>query len=243
MDINNSGFENYILKSLATRDRTAVGTIFEPVRLDRTTYLERAGVPVSHLYFIEGGIASTVARMAGREIEVAITGWEGVTGTAVILGGDTTPHDCYMQVSGSGYRISVNDLRRLMAESAELSATLLNYVSAFLVQMKWNAHANGVIKLQHRLARWLLMIHDRTRGNTFNITHEFLSIMLSARRPGVTVGLQVFEGEGFIRATRGAITILNREGLIKASGGSYGPAEREYHRLLGSKSQAQIPAF
>ena len=233
MDSNKIEFENTLLKSLGPHNLIEIRKVLEPVRLDRAKFIERAGAPASYLYFIENGVASTVARMGKREIEIAITGREGVTGTALILGADITPHDCYMQVAGSGYRLSVDNLRRLMAESQPMTATLLRYVNAFLVQVEWNAHANGIITLQHRLARWLLMIHDRTHGNTFDITHEFLSIMLSARRPGVTVGLQIFEGEGLIRATRGAITILDRQGLIEASDGSYGRAELEYRRLIG----------
>jgi CRP-like cAMP-binding protein len=233
MDSNKTEFVNTLLKSLGPRDLIEISKVLEPVRLDRMTFIEKAGAPASQLYFIEDGIVSTVARRGKREVEIAVTGREGVTGTALILGADMTPHDCYMQVAGSGYRLSVVNLRRLMAESQTLTATLLRYVNAFLIQVEWNAHANGIVNLQQRLARWLLMIHDRTHGNRFDITHEFLSIMLSARRPGVTVALQIYEGEGLIRATRGAISILDRQGLIEASDGSYGRAELEYQRLIG----------
>jgi hypothetical protein len=92
------------------------------------------------------------------------------------------------------------------------------------------------------LARWLLMCGDRTVGDRLFITHEFLSIILGVRRPGVTVGLQMIESYGYIRARRGEITIRDRDGLLKLAGGAYGPPEAEYRRLvgdLGSKNPAR----
>ncbi|WP_306454999.1 helix-turn-helix domain-containing protein [Mesorhizobium sp. L48C026A00] len=83
------------------------------------------------------------------------------------------------------------------------------------------------------MARWLLMCHDRVRGDRLAITHEFMSVMLGVRRPGVTVAIQELEGRGLIRATRGEIVIRDRDGLFQLADGTYSEPEREYRRLLG----------
>ena len=110
---------------------------------------------------------------------------------------------------------------------------LLRFVDCLMIQTSYTAVANVRQRLESRLARWLLMCEDRA-GSKLNITHEFLSIMLGVRRPGVTVAIQVLEGKGLIRASRAKIVIRDREGLIKLADGSYGAPEAEYERLLGN---------
>ena len=108
------------------------------------------------------------------------------------------------------------------------------FVQSFFVQVSQTALATGKANVEQRLARWLIMAHDRVDGESLPLTHEFLSIMLGVRRAGVTVALHNLEGEGLIRATRGAITITNPDALIAYTDGLYGIAEREYERLLGT---------
>lgn len=236
MDNDRPSFKNRLLACLTPADLGSVHTYLEPVALPRLFYLEKANAPITHLYFPDCGIASTVALIGEkREIEVAVTGREGVTGTAVLLGTDRTPHDCYMQMAGRGHRIHSDHMLRLLAQSRTLLTSMLAFVNAHLIQQEATAHVNGTVKLQERLARWLLMVHDRSDDDTFPITHDYLSVMLGVRRPGITVALHIFEGEGFIRANRGRITILNRKALLDVAEGSYGVPEREYTRLIGAE--------
>jgi CRP-like cAMP-binding protein len=92
---------------------------------------------------------------------------------------------------------------------------------------------NGRSKIEERLARWLLMAHDRTDGDVLPITHEFLSVMLGVRRPSVTHAVHLLERTGLIQADRGIITVVDREGLEESSNGAYGTPEAEFHRLFG----------
>ncbi len=93
--------------------------------------------------------------------------------------------------------------------------------------------ANGRSKIEERLAPWILMAHDRMDGNELPLTHEFLATMLGVRRPGVTVALSALEKAGLIQANRGAIVVIDREGLEENSNGTYGAAEAEFQRLFG----------
>jgi len=94
-------------------------------------------------------------------MEIGIIGREGMTGLMIVLGNDRSPHQTYVQIAGHGNRIASGDLRKTMDESPTLRLSLLRYVQAFMVQTAYTAISNGSAKLEERLARWLLMAHDR----------------------------------------------------------------------------------
>ena len=115
----------------------------------------------------------------------------------------------------------------------EVNVLFLNYVHCCDIQLAQSALANGRYNMHERLARWLLMCHDRLAGHDLPRTHEFLALMLGVRRSGVTNELHVIEGLRAIRSTRANVRILNRERLEEIAGGSYGVPEKEYERLIG----------
>lgn len=137
-----------------------------------------------------------------------------------------------MQIPGTAWRLPTQSLRDAMDVSPELVSILSRYAVAFGAQVAETAFSNGLFSLEQRLARWLLMCHDRAIGDDIAITHEFLSVMLGVRRPAVTLGVQALEGTSVIRATRGHITIRNRVRLTEVAGEAYGAAASEYRRLL-----------
>ncbi len=225
---------NRILASLSREDFALLEPHLEPAELPVRLRLETGNRPIDHVYFIESGIASVVANgINHRTIEAGLIGWEGMTGLAVVMATDRTPHETFMQVAGSGMRIASGTLRRAMELSATLRVALLNFAHAFFVQTTHTAMTNGSSKIEERLARWLLMAHDRVEGDDLPLTHDFLAIMLGVRRPGVTVALNQFERNGLIRAGRGVISILDRNGLTRSANGSYGTPEAEFDRLFG----------
>src|ERR1700687_801591 len=118
-----------------------------------------------------------------------------------------------------------NDLRNAIEKSRSLHNSLLRYAHAYLNQTTRTAVANGRSKIEERLARWLLMAHDRVGSPGLPPTHWFLAIMLSVRRPGVTVAVQHLERDGVIARRRGRIVICNREKLEKLSNGTYAAAD------------------
>ena len=197
--------------------------------------LEVPEVPIELVYFPKSGVGSTVTfSNNGRRIETGLFGYEGMSGTAAILQTGYTSNETFMQVAGEGLVIEPDRLQDLMEQSPSFQRHLLRYVQAMMTQTSQTALSNGQAKLEERLARWLLMCHDRISGNEMDLTHEFLSIMLGVRRAGVTVGTHMLEGKGLIRANRGQIIILDREGLEAEAQDSYGKPEAEYARLIGS---------
>ncbi|RUM22261.1 Crp/Fnr family transcriptional regulator [Rhizobium vallis] len=236
MDDRQLNFRNELLRAMGLQELELLRPHLEPVDLDVPLILETENSPVGDVYMLESGLASIVARFpGGRDIEVGIVGREGMTGAAVILGGNQSANRTFMQVSGHGFKLPASVLSQAMEESRALRSLLLAYVQALLAQTTSTVLANGHAKLEERLARWLLMVHDRTDGMTIWLTHEFLAVMLGVRRAGVTVALHLLEGKGLIRSTRRQIVILNRQGLIEEAHGAYGAAEEEYRRLIGTQ--------
>jgi CRP-like cAMP-binding protein len=136
------------------------------------------------------------------------------------------------RIAGDGIAVPVAVLKDMLEKMPAASLLLANYVHTTEVQVAYSALANGRYNMHERLARWILMCHDRIEGD-LPLTHEFLSLMLGVRRSGVTDELHKLEGTLSIKATRGNIHVRNRERLEDIAGGCYGPPEDEYERLIG----------
>ena len=196
--------------------------------------LERPNRRIDYVYFPDGGFASVVAVQSNNtRVEVGLIGYEGMTGTSILLGSDRTPHSTYIQAAGQGQRIRTLKLRQAMEASKSLRMLLLRYVQVFMVQTAHTAISNARGRLDARLARWILMAHDRVRDETLPLTHEFLSLMLGVRRAGVTEALHSLESQKLIYTGTGRVTLRNRKGMERTAGNSYGTPEAEFRRLIG----------
>ena len=217
----NNPQRNFILSRLAPADFKLLEPHLAPVDLPVRKMLEHRDRRINNIYFPESGFASVVANGDIRPIEVGIIGREGMTGLAVVLGGDRNSHETFVQAAGHGQCMRARLLRDAMQASATLQLSLLRYVQHFLDQTTQTAVSNGRSSIEERLARWLLMAADRLDDEEMPLTHEFLAMMLSVRRPGVTVAIQELEREGVIERRRGRIFITDRKALEKKSNGTY----------------------
>ncbi len=225
---------NGLLNALTEESWNVISPFLEPSELLHREYISRADEPIEHLYFVESGWLSVLAPgPAGREAEIGLLGREGVSGIPAALGVDRWPFETFVQHEGRALRITPADLRKAMEKDDGLRTILLKFAQASLVQCAYTALANAFGKLEERLARWLLMCHDRVEGDEMPLVHEFLAFMLAVRRPGVTDALHILEGKGLIKATRGQITVIDRVGLIEHAGGYYGQPEKAYADLFG----------
>jgi CRP-like cAMP-binding protein len=224
---------NRLLGALSAADVAALGHL-EEVALETRQVLEAPRTPFPFVYFVETGLVSLVGTIGSNQsIEVGMIGFEGMTGTPIVLGDDRSPNEVIVQASGTALRIAATDLRKAMETSPTLSGTLLRYVNTLMAQASQTAVANGRARLDERLARWLLMWQDRLQSEDLKITHDFLSVLLGVRRASVTVALHDLEGRTLVRSTRTLIKILDREGLRTAANGFYGIPEAEYDRTIG----------
>ncbi len=232
--IEQKDIHNRLLTGLSPADFGLLAPFLEHIELDRDYVLVIPNKPIEYVYFIESGMVSVVAEKSdGRSIEVGVYGRDGMGATTVLLGSDQTPHHQFMQIGGAGFRLSAVDFLRIVDQSSTLRNMMLRFVHVFMTQTAQTALVNGSSVIEERLARWVLMCHDRLDALEFPITHDFLSMMLGVRRSSVTDAIHLLEGEMLIKATRGHIKILNRQRLERAAGASYGVPEAEYRRLIG----------
>jgi CRP-like cAMP-binding protein len=227
-------FKNRLLVALEAHDLERLAPYLDKVELPQGTVLLRPHEPIPYVYFLEAGLSSDVAVTGhDRPVECGLAGCEGLVGLPILLGTDRGIHESLMQVGGHGHRIASAELRRVMNESSSLRRLLLNFAHVFTCLAAQTAACNARHSIEQRLARWLLLAHDRMSDDRVPLTHEYLALMLGVRRAGVTVALHELEGEKLVRAGRGLITVTDRPGLEARSCGCYGIVVREAERVLG----------
>jgi CRP-like cAMP-binding protein len=228
---------NSLLASMNAADRAALEPHLEEVQLTTREVLERPNFRISYVYFLTSGLASIVGTTKPHQrIEVGMVGNEGMTGLAIVLGHDHSTNETVIQADGTALRLPSTVLRRVLKSSPTMTNVILRYVHVFMMQASQTALANGRAKLSQRLARWLLMWHDRLQTPHLTVTHSFLALLLGVRRQGVTVALHELEGKRLIKGNRSQITVTDRAGLLALANGFYGVAESEYLKMTRNRA-------
>ena len=229
--------QNRLLAALEHSDQEVLVPLLEDIDLPRGLELSVPRTPAIYCYFPAAGIISTVVVSPdGRQTEIGVVGREGMSPASAILGSDQAPFRTVMQVEGRGWRMKREDLQPLIEQRPGVRRILLRWVQAFSLQIAYTALSHAAHSVDERLARWLLLCHDRVDGDSLALTHEFLSVMLAVRRPSVTNALHVLEGRGFILSRRGTVIMRDRAALENFAADCYGGSEREYERLLSAKT-------
>lgn len=226
---------NTLLRALSNDDLALLKPHLTRVPLAREQVLVTRNQPIEHVYFPQGGVASIVSDMAsGGRTEVGIFGRDGVSATCLLLGTERSPHETFIQVEGGdALRIDTDRYLAAVGQSETLRTVLLRYVQTMFVQAAQSTATNAHHRVEARLARWLLMCHDRVDSDEIPLTHEFMGMMIAAERSGVTVTLHILEGAGMIQSRRGRVIIRSRDKLEELAGDSYGVPEAEYRQLIG----------
>lgn len=187
----------------------------ESVSLPLGAGLYNSGESIEHVYFPEDALVSLVTHMRdGATVEVGLIGRDGMVGIPVLLGDDIAFEAAVVQIAGTALRMPSAAFKEVIkASRSPLLTRLLLYTRVLMKQVAQTAACNGRHTAEKRLARWLLMCHDRAESDELVLTQEFISEMLGVRRAGVSSASIVLQQEGFIRYSRGRITVLKREGL------------------------------
>jgi CRP-like cAMP-binding protein len=224
---------NRLLGALSPGDLDPLRAHLETVSLSQRQTLSTPGTPIDQVYFPQEGMVSLVQPLEnGTTIEVGMIGNEGLVGTPVLLGADSSPLEAMVQIPGSALRMPATAFREEVGRRAGLLGVLLRYVQALHVQVSLTAACNGQHTVPERLARWLLTAHDRSPNDQLPLSHDFLSQMLGVRRAGVTVALGTLKVAGLISNSHARVHILDRPGLEAASCECYATVRNEYARLL-----------
>jgi CRP-like cAMP-binding protein len=237
----NCSIRNGLLLALSPEDLLLLRPKLQLVDLHFNDSIYLAGNRVDAVHFVETGMVSLIATLEdGSQVEVGIAGREGLFGLPLIFGDDRSIVEARVQLDGTALRIDAVAFRAAMEQSPTLRGLLLRYAMAFHAQVTFTAACNARHAIENRLARWLLIAHDRAGGDSFAITHEFISMMLGVGRPGVSIAAGILQKAGLVHYGRGKMNILDRSGLEAATCECYHSTRREFARLLGSKD-AQSP--
>ncbi|MFN4142325.1 Crp/Fnr family transcriptional regulator [Aestuariivirga sp.] len=206
------------------------------LELVEVTIRDRIGEPgqtTEFCYLPLSGLFSTVAMFErDNSVEAGLVGREGCVGVWIALLSDRSPFLLISQASGRALRLPAPQFRHACETMPPFRSAVLRFAHTFMVQMASTVLANSSYTIEERLARWILMCHDRLDVFSFSMTHDFMALMLAVRRPSVTEAVHALESRHLVRATRGNMQVLDRHGLEALAGASYGHAEDEYRRLI-----------
>jgi CRP-like cAMP-binding protein len=225
---------NRLLLALPARNLKQLMLELEQIRCQREQVLMDADGSLDHVFFPDSGVVSVVAVYAdGSIIEMATIGREGCTGTQAVFGAKSSSVRLLVQIPGSATKMSRAAFTRAMESMPSFRSLMYAYVQAFLEQVMVSVACNGAHSLKERLARWLLMMRDRSDEDALQITQNLLAEMLGVQRPTITNAAEELERAGLIERGRQQITILDRQGLIEAS--------CECYRLVRARVAFHLP--
>jgi len=218
-----SQYGNNILTALSPREAAQLHASCRTLELSYGDVLFDAGDRLRHVYFPTSGLVSLLTHISdGSSAEVGLVGVDGVAGVSTALGVPLSPVQALVQGSGYALQMKVGLFRAAVRQSPRLQREINRYLYCLMAQMMQTAACNRFHLVAERLARWLLMAHDRLHSDSFYLTQNFLAHMLSVRRVGVTAAARALRGKKLISYSRGTIIILNRAGLERASCECYG---------------------
>lgn len=225
---------NRLLAGLAAADFELLRPHLVPVDLAHGAKLQEVGHALEDVWFPQTAVTSIISRSPrGLSAETGMIGREGVVEVCAVFGAAVSAFEVLVQVPGAALRMPAAKLRVAMEASPMLSHRILAFAHSYTVQASFTALLNTNFSIEERLARWLLMTHDRVDGDELQLTHDFLSLMLAVRRPSVTLAMHMLEGERYVQARRARVTILDRPALEEFASDGYGIPELAYERLLG----------
>lgn len=205
---------NRLLAALPKKEYQRLLPELEQVPLEFGDILYEPGDTISHVYFPDKGIISLLSKVESQKVlEVGIVGNEGVAGLPVVLGVRVSLNRCLVQSQGTAMRMKAATLQGEFQRDGALQRLLHRYLHSLLTQISQSAVCNRFHMADARLARWLLMTHDRVESDEFKLTQEFLSNMLGVRREAVSKAAGALQKREFVNYSRGHLTILNRAGL------------------------------
>jgi CRP-like cAMP-binding protein len=229
----NSPPQNRILAALTSKEYNRLLPHLTPVSLYSGETLYETEERIKHVYFINGAVVSLVTHMEeGRSVEVGLVGNEGMVGLSIVMSDDVAQNHAIVQIPDGAMRMGTGKLREELKRGGQLQNLLLRYSLVLLKQVSQTAACNRNHSLGERLARWLLLCHDRIEGDEIRLTQEFLAQMLGTHRSRVSEAAIILQSAGLIRYSRGIINILDRAGLEGFACECYRVVKVESDRLL-----------
>lgn len=235
---NNTATNQLIDRLPAGVARSLLATC-RPIKLEFGQVVANAGASVSRVMFPTTAIISVTAQVDDHKpLEMGMVGHEGMLGATLALGVKRHPMPAVVQGTGRALEITAAEFRRQLKSSPAMQRIVHGYLFVLTEQLSQTAACNAFHEVAARLARWLLMMDDRARGNPLELTHLFLSNMLGVRRSAVTIAAGHLQEQQLIRYSRGHIQVLSRPGLEAVACECYPAARAAWQRQFGAKQEA-----
>lgn len=224
---------NKLLAALSDDAWSRLAPHLEPVTYSLRELLWEADAPIRHVVFPRTCVISVIVPLKGEQpVEAATIGFEGLAGLPVVLGASSTHSTAVIQIPGEGASVRDSTFKAFLDDDPDVRRLLLRYAQVLLDQTAQSVACNRRHSMEMRCARWLLTTHDRVGGRQFPLTQEFLAHMLGVRRASVTIAAGMLQKAGFIRYSRGRVTIVDRAGLERCSCECYQASWNSYQRQL-----------
>lgn len=221
--------QNRLLAALPPEEYELLAPALEPVALALSDILYEPPDAIPYVYFPTTCIISFLAELAdGSAAEVGLVGFDGLAGVEIILGVERASKVATVQSAGDALRLRSDKLREAFARGGKLQQHLLRHTHTLLMQVSVSVLCNVRHHIEQRLARWLLMYHDRLDTDEFFITHEFMANMLGIRRAGVSEVAKQLQEAGLVDYHRGHFRIVNRQGLEQMACECYRAVRAEF---------------
>lgn len=228
--------QSRLLRSMPQAVSDKLAPALKRVVLERGVRLHEPGETISTIYFpLDCVLSITLMMEDGTTAETGLVGAREMIGVNAFMEGRETTQTTYIvQLPGSALKIDSEILRAEFDRNKDLRDVMLRYTQAFIAQISQTTDCNSLHKIEQRLARWLLEVHDRVKGDEIAPTQEFIADMLGVRRAGVTQTAQLLQEHGLIRYQRGHIHTLIGSGCEACSCECFRTLKGEYDRLLGT---------
>jgi CRP-like cAMP-binding protein len=227
-------FRNRLLDRIPDDELAQILPFLETVDLVVGDVVTKQSDEIRHIYFPCNCALSCVVYMEGGSgVEVGTIGNEGFTCVEALFDARIALETVVCQIAGSSLRMQIDDFRTILGRSGELTRLLHCSGQAYLSQVSQSVACNRLHSVDMRFARWMLITHDRVRGDEFHLTQEFLAAMLGVHRPSVSTVAGMFQQAGMIKYSRGRVKILDRSLLEEASCECYTVVRKHFERLLG----------
>src|SRR5688572_9241706 len=224
--------QNHLLGALTTAELQPLLPHMTFTGLALGTVLYEPESKMDDVYFPVSGVVSLLYVLGdGRTTELAVVGDDGCVGIALLLGGQTTPSQAVVQISGYAYRARSSVVLAEFRKGGRFGRVLLRYIQALITQMVQTAVCNRHHTVEQQLCRWLLLSLDRVASDTVSMTQELISNMLGVRRSGVTEAARKLQAAGVIEYSRGQITVPDRARLEAHACECYSVVRKEADRL------------
>lgn len=233
---------NALLTAMSPTARAAIVNAATHEVIAAAAELCAAGAPIEVVYFPTSGYISLLTGTeATASLEIGMAGDEGMFGATLLLGVLHSPFRAMVQSVGSAYCLPAGRFMTLVEAHPTLRSVLERYLYISIAQIAQAAACNRSHAVSARVARWMLMTHDRVRENHFCMTHSFLADMLGVRRAGVSQAAMVLQRKGLIAYARGQVTVINREGLLAEACGCYATLRNQYDREISTPTCTLSP--